>query len=145
MFQEVARVPEKIKNSDANITLHNLLLIELPIQKNRTPLLIVWLDTLLIFQTFQCGWRTFHHNFFLYFRLIQLIFFNNNIQLLSKKNKKKKKNRTMILYMKTNITNTAIYLCGYAPNNIGFCFYLNRLPEVASFVQVVHAWNHSHY
>ena len=32
--------------------------------------------------------------------------------------------------MKTNITNTTIYLCGYAPNNIGFCFYLNRLLEV---------------
>ena len=32
--------------------------------------------------------------------------------------------------MKTNITNTTIYLCGYAPNNIAFCFYLNRLPKV---------------
>ena len=32
--------------------------------------------------------------------------------------------------MKTNITNTTIYLCGFAPNNIAFCFYLNRLPEV---------------
>ena len=32
--------------------------------------------------------------------------------------------------MKTNITNTTIYLCGYALNNIGFCFYLNRLLEV---------------
>ena len=31
MFQAVARVPKKVKNSDANITLHNLLLIELPI------------------------------------------------------------------------------------------------------------------
>lgn len=31
MFQEVARVPKKVKNSDANITLHNLLLLELPI------------------------------------------------------------------------------------------------------------------
>ena len=31
--------------------------------------------------------------------------------------------------MKTNITNTAIYLCGYAPNNIAFCFYLNRLSK----------------
>ena len=31
MFQEVAREPKKVKNSDANITLHNLLLIELPI------------------------------------------------------------------------------------------------------------------
>ena len=36
----------------------------------------------------------------------------------------------MTLNMKTNITNTTIYLCGYAPNNIAFCFYLNRLPEV---------------
>ena len=36
----------------------------------------------------------------------------------------------MTLNKKTNKTNTSIYLCGYAPNNIGFCFYLNRLPEV---------------
>ena len=133
MFQEVARLPKNVKYSDANITLHNLLLLELPIQQNRTLLLIVWLDMLLIFQTFQCGWRMLHHNFFLYFRLIQLIFLNNIIQLLSQKKKEKekeKKNRTVTLNMKTNITNTAIYLCGYAPNNIGFCFYLNRLPKV---------------
>ena len=32
--------------------------------------------------------------------------------------------------MEKNIANTAIYLCGYAPNNIAFCFYLNNLPEV---------------
>ena len=32
--------------------------------------------------------------------------------------------------MKTNITNTTIYLYGYALHNIGFCFYLNKLPEV---------------
>ena len=31
MFQEVARVQKKVKNSDANIKLHNLLLLELPI------------------------------------------------------------------------------------------------------------------
>ena len=35
MFQEVARVQKKVKNSDANITLHQLLLLELPIQQNR--------------------------------------------------------------------------------------------------------------
>ena len=32
MFQEVAREQKKkVKNSDANITLHNLLVLELPI------------------------------------------------------------------------------------------------------------------
>ena len=93
MFQEVARLPKNVKYSDANNTLHNLLLLELPIQQNRTLLLIVWLNMLLIFQTFQCGWRMLHHNFFLYFRLIQSIFLNNIIQLLSQRKKKKKKRK----------------------------------------------------
>ena len=77
----------------------------------------------------------FHHNFFLYFRLIWPIFFNNIIQLLSQKKgkKKRKKEKEKQIYdskyenKHAKYINLFMWLC---PQQHSFLFYLNRLPKV---------------